>query len=78
MTPRQPESTAEPAPLEPLLTAEDIAAIARVSVRTVRRWSDGGLLPGTIRIASTVRWRRADIEAFLRGEWKAPRARGGK
>lgn len=65
-------------PLQPLLTAADIAAIARVSVRTVRRWHELGQIPDGLRIGAVVRWRRSEVEAFLSGAWKPERTRGGK
>lgn len=61
--------------LEPLLTAKDIATIAQVSVRTVRRWHELGEIPPGLRIGSVVRWRRDEIEEFLRNGAK-PSSRG--
>lgn len=52
-------------PIEPLLTAADLAVIAQVTVRTIRRWHDQGQIPAGLRIGAAVRWRREDIEAFL-------------
>lgn len=53
-------------PIEPLLTADDLAAIAGVTVRTIRRWNELGQIPPALRIGAVVRWRRSEIEAFLR------------
>lgn len=67
----QPNTT----PIEPLLTAADIAVITKVSVRTVRRWHELGEIPPGLRIGAQVRWRREEIEAFLCGPTK-PSERG--
>lgn len=48
-----------------LLTAADLANILRTSVRSVRRWDSAGRLPAPVRIGSAVRWRTAEIEAWL-------------
>jgi predicted DNA-binding transcriptional regulator AlpA len=42
-----------------------------VSVRTVWRLSDKGAPPRPVRLGSMVRWRRADIEDFLRNDLRA-------
>jgi excisionase family DNA binding protein len=49
-----------------LLTAKDVAALLRVSRRTVSRLRARGELPAPVELsASIVRWRLADIEAYL-------------
>lgn len=53
--------------LPELLTAEEVAAALRVSPTTVYRWAADGVLP-ELRIASTVRFRREDVEALLHGK----------
>lgn len=50
-----------------LLTIEELSAILKVSVRTTRRLHDQGKLPRAIRIGALLRWRRSDVEEFLRG-----------
>ena len=69
------DCAAKPDPIEPLLTAADIAVITQVSVRTVRRWHELGEIPAGLRIGAQVRWRRDEIEAFLLGPPK-PFGRG--
>jgi len=65
-------------PIEPLLTAADLAAIAQVNVRTIRRWHELGQIPSGLRIGAVVRWRRSEIEAFLRDGGKPVRRGQGK
>lgn len=69
-------TTAEP--IEPLLTAAELAVIARVHVRTIRRWHELGEIPAGLRIGAVVRWRRDEIEAFLRNSGKPGRRGQGK
>lgn len=53
-----------PAP-DDLLTTREVANRARVSTVTVTRWAKDGTLPG-IRVSERVlRFRRADVDAFL-------------
>jgi excisionase family DNA binding protein len=48
------------------LTGHDVAAILRVSTRTVHRMVAARQMPAPVRIGkSAVRWRRRDILAFL-------------
>ena len=48
-----------------LLTVRDVAAILAVSSRHVYRQCDAGRLPRPVRIGAAVRWRRADVLAWL-------------
>jgi phage terminase Nu1 subunit (DNA packaging protein) len=56
-----------------LITAADFAAIAKVDVRTVRRWADVGVGPAPLKPAGSrlVRYSRRDVDAWLRGELAA-------
>ncbi|MBE0418260.1 MAG: helix-turn-helix domain-containing protein [Coriobacteriia bacterium] len=47
-----------------LLTTGELAAIVRVSERTIRSWRARGLLPA-VKIAGTVRYRREAVERAL-------------
>ncbi len=49
-----------------LLSAQDLAGMMRVSTRTVWRLLSGGKLPQPIRIGGSVRWRRPDVEDWVR------------
>lgn len=48
-----------------LLTVSEVAALMRVSRRAVDTWIKDGRLPA-LKIAGTVRVRRADLEAALK------------
>ena len=53
-------------PTDPILL--DIRAVARLlscSPRHVARLADGGRLPQPIKLGRLIRWRRADLDAFL-------------
>lgn len=48
-----------------LLKIEDVATLLRMSVRSVNRLRSAGDLPDPVELLSSVRWRRADIEAWV-------------
>lgn len=48
-----------------LLDAHELAATLKVDVRTARRWSHEQRIPEAMRICGVLRWRRADIDAWL-------------
>jgi excisionase family DNA binding protein len=48
-----------------LLTLDDMAALLRVSTRTLRSWRHEGELPQALEIHGALRWRRADVDAWL-------------
>jgi predicted DNA-binding transcriptional regulator AlpA len=50
-----------------LVSAADLARELRLSIRTIRRMDASGALPRPIRFSSgaVIRWRRADIVAWL-------------
>ena len=47
-----------------LLTAYEVAKMAKVSAKTVNRWRRDGLLTG-IKIGNVVRFRHEDVDTFL-------------
>lgn len=51
-------------PSEPLLTAEEVAPLFRVTPATIYRWATDGVIP-KVKVGGTVRFRRSDIEAVL-------------
>jgi excisionase family DNA binding protein len=48
-----------------LLDAVSVADLCSCSVRTVRRLSDAGRMPRPVRLGQLVRWRRAELEAWI-------------
>lgn len=54
--------------LEPLLTSKAVAELLAVALPTVYAWQREGVLPGVRlgRGGRTIRYRRADVERFLR------------
>lgn len=52
--------------LDPLLVdATQIARLLDVSSRHVRRLADAGAMPASIKLGSLVRWRAADVIAWI-------------
>ncbi|MEO2017433.1 MAG: helix-turn-helix domain-containing protein [Fuerstiella sp.] len=49
-----------------LLSASDVAALLAVNKRTIWRWDSAGVLPAPVRISGTTRWKRADVEEWVR------------
>lgn len=62
---------------ELLFRARDLAAVLRISVRTLWRLDATAKLPRPVRLGSACRWRRGEIEAWIaagcptRAEWDA-------
>lgn len=55
-----------PAPPPEFISAEDIAAILSVSIRTVFRLRARGVLPAPVEVSrNIVRWRRSAIQTYL-------------
>ena len=52
-------------PNNSLLTAKDVAQMAKVSPKTVNRWRRDGLLRG-IKIGTVVRFDAKDVDEFIR------------
>jgi excisionase family DNA binding protein len=48
-----------------LLDVRAVAALLDCSTRHVYRLSDAGRMPAPVRVGALVRWRRADIDAWL-------------
>ena len=58
----------QPVTQEPDLLDADADAVAAklgVSARLVRRLADRGAMPAPVRISRLVRWRRADVNAWV-------------
>lgn len=50
---------------EELLTAQEVAAIARVHVRTFYRWCRSGAGPDETVMGGSVRYRESDVRAWM-------------
>ncbi|QDS97083.1 helix-turn-helix transcriptional regulator [Adhaeretor mobilis] len=49
-----------------LATPKQVADLLQVSTRTLWRMRSAGSLPTPVRLGAAVRWRRAEIEAWIR------------
>jgi excisionase family DNA binding protein len=49
-----------------LLTSTQVAAVFNVSIKTVSRWAKLGLLPAIRTPGRQLRFRRRDVDEFLR------------
>lgn len=56
------------------LTNEDVAAIVRAPVSTVRYWKHIGAGPRSMKVGRRVLYRRADVEAWLAGKYEGASA----
>jgi excisionase family DNA binding protein len=61
---------------EPLLTARDVSAYLSVSTNTVLDWWERGDLPGFKLNGRAVRFRPAEIEAWLEQQRRGPTSPG--
>jgi predicted DNA-binding transcriptional regulator AlpA len=48
-----------------LIDVKETAYLLCVSVKTVRRYSEAGLLPAPKKVGSALRWRLSDIRAWI-------------
>lgn len=67
-----PDEAAAPA----LLDVRAVAQLLDCSTRHVYRLADAGRMPAPVRLGSLVRWRRADLDAWLAGGCKPCRTAG--
>jgi excisionase family DNA binding protein len=51
--------------VDELLTEAELAQLLKVSVGTIRRWRAEGTGPPALRLGRGVRYRRADVDAWL-------------
>ena len=63
------EHEAEQLSVDPaeLLTAGGVAKCLKISIRQARKLNAEGLMPKCIRVGRSVRWRRAEIVAWVAG-----------
>jgi predicted DNA-binding transcriptional regulator AlpA len=52
-------------PLGRLLTVQEVAAILRCSISSLNKWRLTGLGPKFVRVGSRVRYRLAEVEAYV-------------
>ena len=50
---------------DPMLTPQELAAFLAVPVATVYRWNSEGTGPRRVRVGKHVRFRRADVDAWI-------------
>lgn len=60
-----------------LLRIGELAELLRVSPRHLRRLADSGRMPAPVRLGHSLRWRRADLLAWIEAGCPAAR-RGGR
>ena len=48
-----------------LLAVADLARLLKVSTRTIWTWHSAGRLPSPVKVGRIVRWRAADVDAWL-------------
>jgi excisionase family DNA binding protein len=64
--PNEPGSSERLAAAEPMLaTAQDVAKLLKVSMRTLWRLRSAGRLPSPIKIGAAVRWRLEDLKTWI-------------
>jgi excisionase family DNA binding protein len=61
------------------MRAAEVAALAGVCLRTLRRWVAAGCFPSPINrhLRGHWRFRRVDVERWQRGEWPVTQTEGG-
>ena len=60
--------------LEPLLSSADVAGLLGVSERTLEFWRYAGKGPAYVKVGKRVRYRLADVEAYLEANRQAAEA----
>ncbi len=71
-----PHAPSPPAPLPPVLTADELAALLRVNRKTVYAGFKAGDIPGGQRIGGTIRFSRDAVLRWL-AEGRVPRSSRG-
>lgn len=51
--------------MDPLLLPEEVAALLRVDISTLRNWRSKGRGPKFVKIGDLARYRLADVEAYV-------------
>ena len=50
--------------MEPIMTRQEVAAVFKVSLKTLQRWEKAGLLV-PLRVGVNVRYRREDVQSLI-------------
>lgn len=66
-TTRVPNCTTTNGMSDRLLTVNEVAERLGVSVRTVWSLRSSGRIPDAVKISNATRWRRSEIETYIRG-----------
>jgi len=59
-------TTSDQTPRAELLNVRGVAALLDCSTRHVYRLADGGRIPRPVKLGSLVRWRRAELDAWIK------------
>jgi len=58
-----------------LLSVKELARRLGVGERSIHRWHDAGVLPRAVRIGRLLRWKRTDIDSWLRDDCRPAKRR---
>jgi excisionase family DNA binding protein len=61
-----------------LADAKAVGRVLGISWRTVYRLADAGKIPFGVKLGASRRWDLAEMDAFIAGGCKPPRAKGGR
>ncbi|HUE71430.1 MAG TPA: helix-turn-helix domain-containing protein [Pirellulaceae bacterium] len=71
-------TTSLPEPQGRLLDVREVSAICHCSVRHVYRMADAGKMPPPVKLGALVRWRAAEVEAWIAGGCRPVRSVAAK
>ena len=66
-----------PIAADPLLNERQVATLTGMSVRSLQTWRLRGGGPAYVKLGTAVRYRRADIDAWLQSNLKTSTSTGG-
>jgi predicted DNA-binding transcriptional regulator AlpA len=55
-----------------LLDGHDVVSATGFSLRSITRWVKGGTFPPPLRIGRWLRWKAADVEAWIAAHQREP------
>jgi predicted DNA-binding transcriptional regulator AlpA len=61
-----------PASKKDLYDGHDVEFHTGFSLRSISRWVKAGTFPAPLRVGRWLRWRRADVDAWVAGHRKKP------